>query len=122
MKLRATSVALFALLVASCGIARAQSQSDGNLAIFSFDDTSCGAWINSQTQPQFRQVYLYWFRGFVSGNNFGSGTHQVPLQAMPDSVTLSLYIDKHCRENPLLPFVSAAFTLVREQRVPIRKR
>ena len=35
---------------------------------------------------------------------------------MPNDATLSLYIDKFCRENPLKPFVSAAFDLVRELR------
>jgi hypothetical protein len=117
-----TASTLCALLACSHGFAHAQSQSDANIVVFSFEDTSCGAWVRSQHQPQLRQIYLYWFRGFVSGSNFGSDTHQVPLEAMPDFATLSLYIDKHCRENPLQPFVSAALSLVRELRVPAKKR
>jgi hypothetical protein len=52
----------------------------------------------------------------VSGYNFGNPNNQVSLQAMPNQETLSLYVDKYCRENPLKPFVSAAFKLVEEVR------
>ena len=86
-------------------------------AIVSFEDTSCGAWIKSQSSVSARQVYLYWFRGFVSGYNYGNPAYQVPLAAMPDPETPTLYIDKFCRDKPLLPFINAAFNLVEEQRV-----
>ena len=52
----------------------------------------------------------------MSGYNFGSPEHQVPLAKMPDFATLDLYIDKYCRENPLKPFVNSAFDLVQELR------
>jgi hypothetical protein len=86
-------------------------------AIVSFEDTSCGAWVRSQSSSSARQVYLYWFRGFVSGYNYGNPSYQIPLGAMPDPETLTLYIDKFCRDKPLLPFINAAFRLVDEQRV-----
>ena len=86
-----------------------------------FDDNSCGAWIQSEKHPATRDVYIHWFRGFVSGYNFGSETQQVPNTVMPSKATLTLYIDKHCRENPLVPFISAAFALVKEQRVKVRQ-
>lgn len=85
-----------------------------------FDDNSCGAWMQSEKYPATRNIYIHWFRGFVSGYNFGSETQQVPHSEMPSKATLSLYIDKHCRENPLLPFISAAVALVKEQRVKVR--
>jgi hypothetical protein len=85
--------------------------------VLSFADTSCGAWTRSQRDRSMRQIYLYWFRGFVSGYNYGSETKQVPLNAMPDQDTLSLYVDKYCREQPLRPFIGAAFQLVEELRV-----
>ncbi|BAN36411.1 hypothetical protein SCD_n02610 [Sulfuricella denitrificans skB26] len=89
--------------------------------LFSFENTSCGNWTESQSDSVARQTYLFWFRGFVSGYNFGSVSYEVPLTALPDNTTLVLYIDKHCRENPLLPFVSAALPLVKEQRTKIRR-
>jgi hypothetical protein len=85
--------------------------------ILSFADTSCGAWTRSQQDEVMRQMYLFWFRGFVSGYNYGSETKQVPLNAMPDQDRLSLCIDKYCREHPLLPFTGAAFQLIKELRV-----
>jgi hypothetical protein len=87
-----------------------------DIAVLSFEDTSCGAWERSNSEPPTRQVYLYWFRGFVSGYNYGSPRYQVSLQAMPDPDTLVLFIDKFCKEQPLRPFTSAAFQLVHEQR------
>lgn len=60
-------------------------------------------------------------RGFVSGYNAGSNDRTVPLDAMPNQETLALYIDKHCRENPLSPFFGAAFTLVEEISQPVVK-
>lgn len=82
----------------------------------SFADTSCGAWVKSTGDQFNRALYLYWFRGFVSGYNFGNPDNQVPLGVMPNQETLSLYVDKYCRENPLNPFVFAAFNLVEELR------
>lgn len=87
---------------------------DTPTAIHSFQDTSCGTWSASASEPTARAQYLAWFRGFVSGFNFANPKHQVGLDAMPNNETLSLFVDKYCREHPLNPFVSAAFPLVRE--------
>jgi hypothetical protein len=86
------------------------------VAVMSFQDTSCGAWSKSTGDEFTRAQYHSWFRGFVSGYNFGNPAQQVALGRMPDSDTLNLYVDKYCRENPLQPFTFAAFTLVREIR------
>lgn len=86
------------------------------LAVFSYADTSCGAWTQSASREAARAQYASWFRGFVSGYNFGNPEAQVPMGQMPDDETLYLYIDKYCRENPLNPFISAAFKLVEELR------
>ena len=86
------------------------------VSIFSFKDTSCGAWVRSGQDQPTRQVYLFWFRGFVSGFNTGSALYEVPLSAMPDPDTLALYVDKFCRDEPLSDFTSAAFRLVDEQK------
>lgn len=100
--------AILALFSPLCG-----AQSNG-VAIHSFQDTSCGTWSASATQPLVRAQYLAWFRGFVSGWDFAKPKHQVGLNEMPDNATLSLFVDKYCREHPLNPFISAAFPLIRE--------
>jgi len=50
-----------------------------------------------------RLIYGVWFRGFVSGYNFGNSANQVALDKMPDPASVSLYVDKYCRrtEAPL---------------------
>ena len=105
----------FLMVVALC-IVPSLSIADP-VAIFDFKDRSCGAWARSQENQSTRQVYLYWLRGFVSGYNFGSETDFVPLNAMPDLDTMSLYVDKYCRESPLSSFSGAGFQLVKELRV-----
>ncbi len=87
-----------------------------DIAIFSFEDISCGAWTRSQGDEILRAQYGTWFRGFVSGYNFGNPANQVLLGAMPDPVAVAAYVDKFCRDNPLLTFVAAAVPLVQEIR------
>ncbi|MBI2816279.1 MAG: hypothetical protein HYX72_05030 [Acidobacteria bacterium] len=100
------------------------SDAKGNFTIFGFEDDSCGAWVrssgNAPEAKSNRQTYLWWFRGFVSG--YSMGIPKVDIQSMPDSSTLALYVDKFCRETPLLPFVSAAPKLVKEISKPLGNR
>ncbi len=101
--------------VACLWASSAVGQSRG-IAIFSYQDTSCGAWVGSSDDLAVRAQYHSWFRGFVSGYNFGNPGNQVLLARMPDEQTLYLFVDKYCRDNPLKPFVSAALKLVEELR------
>lgn len=86
-------------------------------AVFTFEDSSCGTWVASAKDPSTRELYLFWFQGFVSGYNFGAEHSHIPLEAMPNQETLALFIDKYCHENPLLPFTSSSFALVKQLRV-----
>jgi|ERR1039457_2693779 hypothetical protein len=90
---------------------------DAPVAIFSYTDISCGQWVNSSSSESARAQYVSWFRGFVSGYNFGNPNNQVLQGKMPDEQTLFLFVDKYCHDNPLNPFVSAGFKLVEELRV-----
>jgi hypothetical protein len=94
----------------------AAAEEDRPVAIFSYSDTSCGAWVKSATDESARAQYSSWFRGFLSGYNKGNPSNQVQLGRMPDDDTLFLFVDKFCRENLLNPFISAAFKLVEELR------
>lgn len=94
----------------------ASAQSSQQVAFFDYDDFSCGAWVKSAGNATKRDVYRVWFRGFVSGYNFGNSDNQVSVQAMPDDDSLDLYIEKYCREKPLQRIVGAAFKLVVELR------
>ena len=84
--------------------------------VHSYADASCGTWVKSEGDLGERSQYTSWLRGFVSGYNYGNPSNQVRIDRMPDTKTLHLFVDKYCRENPLKPFVSAAFRLVEEIR------
>ena len=103
----------------------AVAQDAPDIAIFSFEDISCAAWTRSRDNELLRTQYGTWFRGFVSGYNFGNSANQVHLGAMPDPAAVAAYVDKYCRDNPSLSFIGAAVPLVqelREFRVPIPER
>ena len=103
------------------GLAPVAAQEAPDVAVFSFDDISCAAWTHSRGDPAIRAVYGTWFRGFVSGYNFGNSANQVLLDAMPVPAAVELYIDRYCRDNPSLSFIGAVIPLVqeiREFRVP----
>jgi len=112
--MKRASIGLSMLCCAGLSPAFAQEAPDVN--VFSFADTSCAEWTRSKGNEPARAVYVAWFRGFVSGYNFGNSGNQVALDKMPDPAALALYIDKYCRENPALPFIGAAIPLVQEIR------
>jgi hypothetical protein len=104
----------------------AMPQDVPDIATFAFDDVSCAAWSRSASDKITRIEYGIWFRGFVSGYNFGNPGNQVLLGKLPDPPGLAAYIDKFCQANPSVAFIAAAIPLVRELRqvkaaVPERK-
>jgi hypothetical protein len=118
-------VCLWVLALCAVNFSTAVAQEAPDIAIFSFEDISCGAWTRAHGDEILLAHYGAWFRGFVSGYNFGNPANQVRLGAMPDPAAVAAYIDKFCRDNPLLSFVAAAVPLVqetREHRVPIPER
>jgi hypothetical protein len=105
---------LILTLLFATGVSYGADDKRPPVSVFSYDDTSCGTWFKSANVEWARAQYLSWFRGFVSGYNVGNPGNQVQLERMPNADTLYLFIDKYCRENPLDPFVSAAFILVEQ--------
>ncbi|MBK7903253.1 MAG: hypothetical protein IPJ97_10160 [Proteobacteria bacterium] len=60
---------------------------DKPVSIFSYEDASCGAWIQSANVQWAREQYISWFRGFVSGYNYATPGNQVQLERMPNNQT-----------------------------------
>ena len=99
----------------------ALAQEPPEFTAFTFGDTSCAAWTKSQSDNAMRAQFQAWFRGFVSGYNFGNSANQVRSGTMPSPADIALYVDKYCRENPGLAFIGAVTPLIqeiREYRVP----
>ena len=85
--------------------------------IYSFTDSSCGDWAASaQEHPAKRQVFVEWVRGFVSGYNWTAPGNQAYIEGHLSSETVSLYLDKYCRENPLKLWEDGTFELIYELR------
>ena len=118
-------IGLWVSVLCLVNFSMAVAQDAPDIAIFSFDDISCAAWIRSRDNELLRTQYGTWFRGFVSGYNFGNPANQVFLDAMPDPAAVAAYVDRFCRDNPRLSFVAAAVPLVQETRqfrIPLPER
>jgi hypothetical protein len=90
---------------------------DKNLvAIHGFDKMSCGDWMSSRDSLPAHGQYIAWIRGVVTGYNFANPDDQVTLGRMPDDISLAMYVDKYCRDRPLISFTGAAFALIEEMR------
>ena len=104
---------LVILLTALCLYGTANSET---ITTYGFDDDSCGAWVKSEGNVPVRSLYYSWFRGFVTGHNYGNYANpkkQVRLERLSNE-TLQLYISKFCQDHPLDPFTFAAYHLVKE--------
>jgi hypothetical protein len=101
-----------ALMLVWFGASAHASEQQPLIAVYHFKDSSCGAWAKTASTPVNRQVYVAWFRGFVSGYNYGAPKNQVNTTLSDE--TVALYVDKFCRDNPLSDFPPAAFKLIDE--------
>ena len=64
--------------------------------ILGFDDMSCATWIKSKDDPDQRNAYISWLRGFLTGHNYALPNQQV---ATISSGTIEAKISQYCKEN-----------------------
>jgi hypothetical protein len=91
------------------------------LNILGFDDMSCAAWNASKGEPDQRNSYVVWIRGFLTGHNYGQQSQQV---SNISSGTIELNVSGYCSQNPNGSFSDAAFRLSDQfsgRNQPIRK-
>lgn len=65
--------------------------------VLGLDDMSCAAWKQTKSDPDLRQPYLDWARGFLSGHNYGQPS--TPVSVISNG-TIGVYVDRHCAEKP----------------------
>ena len=111
--INAVLLVLAVFLCSSAGAEERGGAEEGLTFIYAFADTSCGEWKTSANSKIGRAQYESWFRGFVTGYNWGNQDNQVK-GGMPQGETLVLYVDKFCRENPLESFTTAVVSLIGE--------
>ncbi|MCG2575792.1 hypothetical protein LZ012_02145 [Dechloromonas sp. XY25] len=76
--------------------------------LLGLDDMSCPAWANTKANPDERQPYLAWARGFLSGHNYANQRQQVTDVS---NGTIEQYADRYCRANPKASFADALYRM-----------
>ena len=79
------------------GSAVAQAAGPAN-KILGLSDMTCAAWAKTKSDPELRQPYLDWARGFLSGHNYGQPGKPVSVVS---NGTISVFVDRHCAEKSL---------------------
>jgi hypothetical protein len=92
-------------LALSSGEASADTRSIG------FEVSSCTGWTATANDETTRNLYLTWFRGFVSGSDFSSNPQRTSVRMLP-MPTVVESVDRFCRENPGQNLLHAALNLV----------
>ena len=80
------------------------SWSNSNIAqVTSFGVTDCGTWVNQK-----RITDKVWALGYISGVNAASSTPTNDiLKSIKSAEQIWLFVDKYCRDNPLLTVPNA---------------
>jgi len=63
--------------------------------LLGLDDMSCAAW-KKHSDPETRELYVQWARGFLSGHNYAHRSRQVTDVS---KATVALFIDRFCSEH-----------------------
>ena len=109
-----------AMLILGAALASNPSPAAG-LNVLGFDDMSCTTWIKSKDDPDLRNAYIVWVRGFLTGHNYALPNQQV---ATISSGTVEVKINQYCARTPSGSFSDAAMRMSDEfsgRNQPIRK-
>jgi len=69
--------------------------SSASLNLLGMDDMSCAAW-KKTLDPEPREPYLQWVRGFLSGHNYANQSAQVNEVS---KATVATFVDRYCAEH-----------------------
>lgn len=83
----------FGLLLAAVGTAPVAAT---QVKVLGLDDMSCSAWKATKSDPERREPYLQWVRGFLSGHNYANPSAQV---SEVSKGTVEVFVDRFCNEN-----------------------
>ncbi len=79
--------------------------------ILVFNTLSCGEWIQRASYPTGKMANEYWLAGFMSGHAIAAKVNALKDTDLP---SMTLWLDKHCRNDPLSNSVAAAKLLFLE--------
>lgn len=75
--------------------------------VLGLDDMSCAAW-KVKTDPELREPYVQWVRGFLSGHNYANQSRQV---AEVSRGTVANFVDRYCEEHARATVTEAAMRM-----------
>lgn len=112
---------LAALLFALVASANAQSS---NAVLIGAGTQPCGKWIDARAKrgehaELYESLISSWLQGFISALNTAGDSAPVGL---PDPSTMNAFLDKWCRDNPLMETWTGGYALVSELRKQQRKK
>ena len=91
-----------------CGTFAPMSQiSAAPLKLLGLDDMSCAAW-KKQSDPELREPYIQWVRGFLSGHNYANQSRQVTDVS---KATVALFVERYCAEHATATVADAAMRM-----------
>lgn len=99
---------ILATTVLLISIAMGGTATAAPLNVLGFEDDSCAAWGRSKDEPEQRQAFIAWARGFLSGHNYANQRQQV---SEVSNSTVELYIERFCRQKPQSPFTEAVYRM-----------
>jgi hypothetical protein len=88
-------------LIAASGISAAPPR------VLGLDDMSCAAW-KKKVDPELREPYIQWVRGFLSGHNYANQSRQV---AEVSTGTVANFVDRYCEEHARATVTEAAMRM-----------
>jgi len=98
---------LFACVLLPGALIATSHLSAAPLRVLGLDDMSCAAW-KEKIDPELRDPYIHWVRGFLSGHNYASQSMQV---AEVSSGTVANFIDRYCGEHARATVTEAAMRM-----------
>lgn len=81
--------------------------SAASLKLLGLDDMSCAAW-KKKIDPELREPYIQWVRGFLTGHNYANQSKQV---AEVSSATVAMFVDRYCAEHATATVTDAAMRM-----------
>lgn len=109
-----TSIGVIAVSIMT--ICTGITHAEPKFAIAGAGMVSCGQYLKSSktTKEMSDMMVVTWVQGFLSGTNtqrFWEGQKEMKL--LPDAESISAFVDKYCRDNPLNNVYQASMDLER---------
>lgn len=82
-------------------VGQSLAQTPANQPIAGIGASSCGKYLGFRTEQTTDFMMKSWVQGFLSGMNWSKYVAEQRMSILPDAESLTAYLDKYCRENPL---------------------